>query len=774
MSVFSEPHGTTMTTHAPTLSRLLTAALLLAAAACGDDTAGASGDLPDTDSGFTGGSTDSDPSGSPSGNPTGNPSGTDGDDPGTDDGEPMGPGEEAELCDAGDEAFVKRLIPLVHGRKPDSIREVRLLVSMIEQIDMKGDDGRRAVTLGLLRGDAYLNRYKDYMFEELRVNLSGDRRNETCYDLVGDAANSPDLAEFIRDNPVTAQYGGGLFWMPDVTFSALRLDDMSPLLRAETFARLSAPFIAGNVTDPELEEMRVSHYGRLFEATMMGRTTDCMECHRAEFATTDSDIPAFDRHHPVAGYLELGAYGPDAAEASQQRSYAIFRYDGFAEGQVDTLINGGPSGGNITPFGFGFSCGAVDLTPQDSTLGWDGFLFGDHGPDDTLVNLDADMRAGFDDLRGGDGLQIADDNGVDSAPAGAYLMSMHMSNRMWTHAMGFPLQVANGFPRNDQQREILQELTDSFVANEFSLRHLIADVATHPYFNQSPPDTCGASSPYHLPPVFDPFSREANDPSMRGNGVGDTVHRFGARVLLDSIANAMWWNKPDVFGPGVDEIPGAFGTQFGCGANMPDVPCVDGPQDAAVLRDTGAFLSDSDSGFSGTDLLVMLRLENEFGQGIDPGMNGDCTGPQGAACAGDDWIAQLIDTALSAPEADMWDVAAAVKDRMITDPSIRTEAEVAALESLMGVSLSDSVSDVGAGSAEQAARRLAGMLTNTPQFMLAGVPSRDIESEDDPTLVVPGTSTQDLCGALAPLVLDNGVDGTPYGYSCSGSGVTLD
>ena len=207
---------------------------------------------------------------------------------------------------------------------------------------------------------------------------------------------------------------------------------------------------------------------------------------------------------------------------------------------------------------------------------------------------------------------------------------------------------------------------------------------------------------------------------------------------------------------------------------MPDVPCVDGPDDATVLRDVGAFLSDSDSGFSGTDLLVMLRLENEFGQGVDPGMHGDCTGPLGAACAGDDWITQLIDEAEASPEALMYDVASAVKDRMITSPAIAAGAETAALEELMGVSLSDTVADVGAGTAEEAARRLAGMLTNTPQFMLSGVPSRDVDSADDPILVVGGTSMQDLCNALAPQILDNSGDGVSEGYTCSASGITLD
>jgi hypothetical protein len=771
-----------MTTHAPNIARALTATLLLATTACGDDVTGGSGMPPDSDSGFTSGNDSNNPTtpGGSSGGETGGPgtgNATNPDNPGSDDGEPPDPGDEVELCDAGNEAFVKRLIPLAHGRKPESIREVRLLASIIEQLDARDIDGRRAVTLGLLRGDAYLDRYKDYLYEELRVNLSGDRRNETCYDLQGSESNGTALAEFIRDNDVADQYPGPLFWMPDVTYSALRLDDMSPLLRADTFARLSAPFIAGNVTNAELEEMRVAHFGRLFEATIMGRTTDCLPCHRAEWATTDHADPAFDRHYPLPGYLELGAYGldPDEPEPTQEGSFAIFRYQGFAEGQVDTLVNNGVSGDRITPFGFGYACGGIDLTPNDSMLGWDGFLLGDYQPDDTLVALDARMRTGFDALRDG-GLDIQNDESVEAAEAGAYLMAMHMSNRMWRHAMGFPLQVANGFPRNQYQRDILEELTNSFVSNEFSLRHLIADIATHDYFNQSPPDTCGASTPYHLPPVFEPFSREAGDPAMKTNGVGDTVRRYGSRVLLDSIAQSMWWNKPDVFGSDADtnEIPGAFGNPNGCGANMPDVPCVDAPQDASVLRDTGSFLSDSDSGFSGTDLLVMLRLENEFGGGVDPGMHGDCTGPLGAACAGEDWITQLVDVAVAEPGSDMWDVAAAVKDRMVTDPAIRTQAEVAALENLMGVSLSDTVADVGAGAAEQAARRLAGMLTNTPQFMLAGVPSRDIDEADDPTLIVPGTTTEALCAALAPVILDNGPDGITQGYTCSASGITLD
>ena len=59
-----------------------------------------------------------------------------------DDGAPQPPGDGAELCDAGDEAWAKRVIPLVQGRRPESIREIRVLTQMVSQLDAHGRDGR--------------------------------------------------------------------------------------------------------------------------------------------------------------------------------------------------------------------------------------------------------------------------------------------------------------------------------------------------------------------------------------------------------------------------------------------------------------------------------------------------------------------------------------------------------------------------------------------------------------------------------------------------------
>jgi len=703
--------------------------------------------------------------------------------PGTDDGEPEPPIEGGETCDAGDEAFVKRLIPFVQGRRPESIREVRLLVSMIEQLDAAGQDGRMLVARGLTQGDVYLERWRTYLFEELRINLAGDRRNDECYNsLRSEHGDSPDLAAFIRDNTADATWTGGEFWMPDVVYSGIRLDDVTPIYRADLFARMSAPLIAGNVTAEELEVLRRVNYSGAYERVYLGRTTECLECHRAEQSVTWAPDEALNRHWPLpAGNLELAVYGPNAGEALATRHQSIHRVYNFATPYYLYVQNANTYPGNSRPaFGMGPECGGFRFAGVGPTYpGLTGaeyrpYMISDYTslPDPlnaTSFELDTLFQQGFEQLRT-DGLQVSGESAVSGPQGAAYLFAMNFANRMWTEAMGFPLTVANNFPRNEAQRDTLHGLTEAFIADGFSLRSLVATVAAHEYFNQAAPAECSASTLYHLPAIFEPFSKSSADPAARGNGVGDSVHRRGAWPLLDSISQSMWWNKPDTFGE--DNFGAAGGLtyevpEFNCGGDTPMIPCVAEPADAQLLRDMGAFLSDSESGFEGIDMVALLRLEREFGQGNDPGLSGECTGPLGEACAGSDWIEQLVAVAMATPGALMYDVASAVKDRIITEPAIDDGAEQTALEALTGVSLDATVAATGADAAETAARRIAGMLFNTPQFMLEGIAAADQDPAADPVLVVPGTDTESLCQVLAPMVLGNG------GFTCSATGVVV-
>ncbi len=699
---------------------------------------------------------------------------------GEDGGEPDAPDEETQLCDAGNEAWAKRAVPFIQGRRVESGREARILAQMVEQLDGMDVDGRRVVALGLARGDLYLDRWKQWIYEQLRINVSADRRNELCYDRFGAESNGTALAEFIRDNPAAVQYDNS-FHLGDVVYSALLLDDISPAYRADLYSRHSAPMIAGNVTHAELEAANVGNYGKIFESSYLGRFTECMDCHRAEFAVTDATDPDFDRHWPLPGNVELATYGPTAATPDAAKAHAVFRHFGFANtawlSPTDDIPTVGmdenleypdpPADGNDVPWGMDADCGEFDFDAGNDAhvlFPTAGYMIGEYELGATVVQLDDHMREGFQSFYD-EGLALGDDGTVLDPNVGfAWLFSANIANRVWREAMGYPLTVANNFPRNETQRDILQGLAEAFSDNRYSLRNVVAEVTKVPYFNQDTPDACGATTPYHMPAIFDPFTKGSADPTARGNGVGDSLHRYSAMVLLDSLARAMWWNRPQRFGP--SETPDEQGGVT-CGAGTAGGVCNEAPALVDFLRDSGVFLNDSESGYNGVDFTGLLHWELQTAQGVQVPFQGECTGPLGGECAGSDYISQLVQVA-SGSGATMREVAAALKDRLITENTIINEGEADAIAGVMGFSLDTPVANLSAADVDTAARRYAGVLLNAPQFMLAGAPSKDQDPANDPILVVPGTGMAELCEELGAMVL-----GTEYTWSCDATGITI-
>ena len=83
---------------------------------------------------------------------------------------------------------------------------------------------------------------------------------------------------------------------------------------------MSAPFIAGNVTFTELEEMRIQNLGSTFEQTFLGRSTECLECHISESSVTYNAVESQNRHFPVDGLFETAVYGPQAQASLEHRA----------------------------------------------------------------------------------------------------------------------------------------------------------------------------------------------------------------------------------------------------------------------------------------------------------------------------------------------------------------------------------------------------------------------------------------------------------------------
>ena len=710
--------------------------LAFALAACGTDQAYTTADADsgaDTGSATdTPGPTEASDGGGDSDTPTTTtPGGDSGAGDSGQEGEPPIPEDPAaESCDAGDEAFVKRVIPLIQGRKPEGMREVKLLVSMIEQLDAAGVDGRAVVVRGLASGDLYIGRWKQFLWEQLRINRVEVKSNYKCYSQTSGPNGAPDLAAYIRDNDANGSDFGQAFTMADVMESALRLDDMSPLYRADMFARMARPLGGANISQEEFEVNARSNFGEIFESAYLGRRSGCLECHNSEESVTYNPDPKFNHFWAIPGKFEAAIYGA-AKGRPEAEIYAAFRVTGFTTDQ------------GVRAWGMS-SCGSFNPGHDGDILGTPGYLGGELPAGQNLFDLDPLFKSGFATLAA-DGLTLADNLEVAPDQALAYLTSTNFVNNAWKEMMGYPLTLAHNFPRNEKQREILLELTEAFVSEDYSLRAVITEIALHPYFNMDAPDACDTSTPFFMEPVFEPFSITSADPNQRGNGVGDRVQRFSAWVLIESAMRTMWWALP------VRQIP----------ANEFDFPGLD------FLRDTGVFLKDAQNGFNGVDFNGLLAWENRLAPGYNPGLSGDCTGPLGQGCSQYEWIELMLVEAFNA-DATVGEVAAAIKDRILGEPTIAGDTELAVIAGVIGLDPDAKMKAVDSVVLEEGARRYAGLLFNTPQFMLSGVPSRDQAPEATPKFAVPGTDTESLCKHLAPLVLAD-----QYKWTCDAEGVKI-
>ena len=645
---------------------------------------------------------------------------------------PAGSGEE-ELCDAGNSSWVQQVLPLIQGRKPESRREIQLLSDMIDQLDANGLSGRAIVARGLASGDRYIDRWETFFYEQTRVNRIETKVNVPCYGVTTGAADGSSLAEFIRDNdPATSNFGAQST-MQDVLRSSLLLDDMSPYYRADLFARMANPLGGANVSAQDLDQMRRTNYGEIFESAYMGRKTSCLECHNSDASVTYNSDPLYNRHWAIQGHFEKAVWGEHTGRPEEE-FFAAFRWNGFA----DT--------GSTQPWGMSGACGSFTTSHSGDLWNWDGYLGGALPSAPQLFDIDPKLRGGFESLAL-DGLMIGSDDSVPADQSLAYLTAATIANAVWKEALGNRLVVANNFPRNDKQREILQDLTEAFVEFSYSQQELLVEITTHPYYNQAPAASCAATSPYNLEPVFDPFSIDAADPNTRMNSVGDAVHRHSAWVLLDSAAQSLWWDRPQRFGP--------------ASSNFPQ------PNSLDFLESQGVFVKDAIPGFNGVDFYGMLFWEQEMAAGNDPFLNGACTGPLSGGCAPTDFINALMSTAQSTSEATAKDVVIAVKDRLLGVPSI-SDVELPFVEDLVGVSLSAPILSLEINTFEVGVRRYAGLLLNTPQYMLSGVALVDESAE--PLLVVDGTSLLQLCEALGADILPSAGET----YSCSDTGITID
>ena len=99
------------------------------------------------------------------------------------------------LPDAGDEAFVRRLVPVMLGRGPLALQEVEVFLQVLEQTD------RETLVRALARSEEYRSRWADVLLDALAVNRIGERANPPCFGVALLSGDEGELAAWLRDHP---------------------------------------------------------------------------------------------------------------------------------------------------------------------------------------------------------------------------------------------------------------------------------------------------------------------------------------------------------------------------------------------------------------------------------------------------------------------------------------------------------------------------------------------------------------------------------------------
>lgn len=643
-----------------------------------------------------------------------------------------------ETCDAGEETFVARLMPLVWGRRAHGLQEIQLWAELSRRY------GRETVVEAMTYDEAYQRYWTDWLTDALGVARIGDRAFASCYSqpLLEDSS-SDGLARFIRDNGPQARYSEP-FNMADVLRSSLVLDDLSVPYRAHLFARMAKPLQGANVGPYEMEDNRRTAFGDEFFTYYLNRNLTCLACHNSEYSTTGDEDPNKDRTWEMPGHFEKAllssSFGIDRAVA-----YQPFRYRDLMDRELATE----------SPWGLFSSCGTfvhADALPEDF-LDQRGYFISDLGESGSVWQVEAYLAEGVKTL-GERGLVVGSDLSVEGPSAFAWLLAASIADQVWEEATGSKLTIAISYARNQAQRDRLQHLTETLATQHFSLRALLKAVAMDPYFNQGAPESCGAR-PYGLDAVFNPWSPSELDPERKRNSAGDMAHRLKARALVRAVHDSLGWAQPQNFLASSDPL-------------------------LKLQLELGAFMKTGQPGFNGTDFQGALAFEATYGACQPPSSGGagdgcretlghggcascncqSCTCGVDAYCCdvqwdaicvsicndqcggcggglagnGQDYVDRLLEAARNR-NATVGEVVLALKDRLIARGEVEAE-EQALVEALLSVGLQTPLAD--AGELEPALRVLCGAVLLSPDYFLSldlpvgkSIPTLALDQETD-------------------------------------------
>lgn len=275
--------------------------------------------------------------------------------------------------DEGHATFAREAIPVLLGRRPLGVDEVEVVADIAELL------GRDVAVGMLMKDEAYVDHWTDIIVDLLEVQRQnqggiGVAADSTCWGPPTRPRPDPSIAEWVRDHdpndpvPPSRQPAWN---MTDLVRSAIAIDDLSPIYRANLFtttlrrAGLEAP-------DDDRVNFRNTEMTNYLLRVYLNRDTGCLGCHNPERSTsnktdTNGNI-VWRRLWNIPGHPEKALFGNYNSGATAFNNITPIM-------RADVRRPAGPGFG-IRPWGMATSCMQdtdTDLPQNNGTLTHEGF-----------------------------------------------------------------------------------------------------------------------------------------------------------------------------------------------------------------------------------------------------------------------------------------------------------------------------------------------------------------------------------------------------------------
>lgn len=228
-------------------------------------------------------------------------------------------------CQASDQAFVRKAILGVLGRRASGQAEVNLYTDMITQIDqLDGVDpeapitepqtvlkhSRQVVLNALYASPDYASNWDPLYRDFIRVQRAEEQSNGPCTSIRARKTDAGAAAAWVRDHdPLKGGDGKAAPTLADVIAGSIEIDDVTPIYTSNLFEMITKTYDGANATPIALELSRRTDFGAWFDAAYLNRDTTCLNCHNSEFSVTFSADQKTNRFFPVPGLFEKALFG---------------------------------------------------------------------------------------------------------------------------------------------------------------------------------------------------------------------------------------------------------------------------------------------------------------------------------------------------------------------------------------------------------------------------------------------------------------------------------